>query len=702
MSSVLLVSMPFGNLFAPSLGLALLQAGLAHHGVACRVRYFTLPFARRVGRAFYSAVAEDVAPSARHLPGEWVFARAAFGPRSADEQRYLESLRDPRSGWIAPRRQAPVTAARMAGLLRARDQAEDFLDHCARELLEERPRIVGFTSVFQQHVASLALAARLKRAAPETFVVFGGSNCEGPMGAETVRQFACVDAVVSGEGDQVFPELVRRVLQGGTLDGLSGVRTRASVARDFAAGRFANAPVVTDLDALPEPDYGDYFEEFRRSGYAREWQARIFFESSRGCWWGQKQHCTFCGLNGQTMAYRSKSPRRAVDELTRLAARHPGCDVQVVDNILDMRYFDSVLPELAARRPRLELFYETKSNLRKEHVRRLHAAGVRSIQPGIESFSDSVLALMRKGVSGLQNVQLLKWCRELGVKPYWNVLWGFPGEDPEEYARLARLVPLLTHLEPPVACERIRLDRFSPNFFDAERLGLVDVEPLPAYHAVYPLPPEALANLAYHFVFRYGDGRDPHDYVQGLLRAVKAWRARHAGSDLFVADGGRHAVVCDLRPGAAEALIVLDAVEAALYRACDGVAELRQLADQAGLDAKQVELRLEPLVARGLLLRQGTRYLGLALPLGEYAPNPSVVKRFCSLVRHLGHARKSGIALRLRPASDARTLRVADVPARAGAARPRLQARDVGRLEARQFRVDDNRLVLRLERPRVP
>ncbi len=139
-------------------------------------------------------------------------------------------------------------------------------------------------------------------------------------------------------------------------------------------------------------------------------------------------HCTFCGLNGATMAFRSKSPARALDEMTELARRHPGCDIQAVDNIMDLGYFKNVLPALAARRLKVDLFYETKSNLNKDQVRLLRAAGVRDIQPGIESFSDTVLKLMRKGVTGLQNIQLLKWCKEFGVVPSWNFLWGFPGE----------------------------------------------------------------------------------------------------------------------------------------------------------------------------------------------------------------------------------------------------------------------------------
>ena len=42
--------------------------------------------------------------------------------------------------------------------------------------------------------------------------------------------------------------------------------------------------------------------------------------------------------------------------------------------------------------------------------------------------------------TGLQNVQLLRWCREFGIEASWNILWGFPRESPADYAAMARLV----------------------------------------------------------------------------------------------------------------------------------------------------------------------------------------------------------------------------------------------------------------------
>lgn len=645
MTEVVLVSMPFGPETSPSLGLSLLKAALAARGRPSSVLYFTIPFAETVGVRFYSQVSTDNARSVRELVGEWIFRRALFGSTPREDRAYVEEILVRRRAWPEGSRGEPLPGAMIARILAARERVDRFLDRCLAEVLSRRPKVLGFTSVFQQHVASLALAKRVKEASPGTVVVFGGANCEGIMGAETLRQFPFVDAVVSGEGEVVFPELVERALAPSPLDGLQGVRTRGTLEAEFARGTFPGAPGVARLDDLPEPDFSDYFEQFRRSRLSREWTPGLFFESSRGCWWGEKSQCTFCGLNGASIAYRSKSPDRALRELVRLAESHPGCDVQVVDNILDLGYFAGFLPALAERGLDLALFYETKANLRKEQVRLLAAAGIRRIQPGIESLSDPVLRLMRKGVTSMQNVQLLKWCKELGVRPFWNFLWGFPGEPAAEYERMAGLVPLLTHLVPPVGVAGLRLDRFSPNFDDAERMGFLDVAPLPSYRHVYPLPAEALSNLAYFFSYRTADRREEGGHVGALLASLRSWKRVAAASDVFSVDVGGRLLLWDLRPVARRPLTVLAGVERALYRACDAATELRALVDVArregGPDGplvteRDVEGLLAPLVEAGLVLRDGSRYLSLAVRLGDYSPVGRALERFWRTARRLG------------------------------------------------------------------
>src|SRR5260370_24175623 len=191
--------------------------------------------------------------------------------------------------------------------------------------------------------------------------------------------------------------------------------------------------MLRDLDALAVPDFGDYFAGLEQSTGGSNVVPTLLFETSRGCWWGAKSHCTFCGLNGGAMAFRSKSARRALEELEYLVQRWRIENVEAVDNILDMKYFRDVLPALAEWKWPLQLFYEVKSNLSREQVHLLRDAGVRRIQPGIESLNDHILKLMKKGTTALRNIQLLKWCQEYGVTAEWSMLYGFPGETRPAY-----------------------------------------------------------------------------------------------------------------------------------------------------------------------------------------------------------------------------------------------------------------------------
>ncbi|GHO88866.1 RiPP maturation radical SAM C-methyltransferase [Dictyobacter formicarum] len=618
---VILVSMPFGPLRQPSMGLSLLKATLNPDHIATKILYFTLPFAKLIGPALYEYIAAGH-PNTTDLVGEWIFSATLFDSSDCHSQAYIEQILRQEARMYQELFGKRVRAADelVDDVLMARTQAEDFLAACVQEVLAYKPRMVGFTSVFQQHVASLALAQRLKERLPDLCVVFGGANCEGVMGAELIRQFPFIDAVVSGEGEQVFSALVERCLAGARFDNLPGVYTRRNLSFLSANSRYSNAPSVRDMDALPFPQFDDFFTQ---------WEAvaldtglpKLLFETSRGCWWGEKHHCTFCGLNGQTMSFRSKSARRAIDEIVHLTSAYPHSSIAVVDNILDMKYFKEFLPELATRQLGLELFYEVKANLRKDQLQLLRDAGVRQIQPGIESLSSQVLEIMNKGVKGLQNIQLLKWCKELGIIPHWSIIWGFPGEPPEEYARMAELIPLLSHLTPPIMAGTIRLDRFSPNYDNAEQLGFLDVTPYPAYGYIYPFSEQSLANLAYFFTYRYEDDRDIISYARPIHERVLEWQDTHAQSELFSINKDTHLLIRDRRPIAQRPLVILSGLQRVLYCACDGIRSLGQLYQVAKdhlepeeLSCRQVEDALQSLVEQQLMIREGDLFLGLAIP----------------------------------------------------------------------------------------
>lgn len=248
-------------------------------------------------------------------------------------------------------------------------------------------------------------------------MVIAGDNCEGVMGVETARQFQFIDAVLVGEsaGDPARPRTPRVGGRGGPT---------CPAWRPPGVLRPPDQHRRSTSTGCP-PHFSDYVAQLAASPLAAQVTPQILFETSRGCWWGEKSHCTFCGLNG-ALGFRSKSAGRALAELMELADRHPDPPI-AVDNILDMRYFRDLIPALATHGLGRDLFYEVKSNLRREQLVALRRAGITHIQPGIESFSDQVLGLMGKGVTGLQNVQLLKWCKELGLRPYWSLLWDIPG-----------------------------------------------------------------------------------------------------------------------------------------------------------------------------------------------------------------------------------------------------------------------------------
>jgi (2Fe-2S) ferredoxin len=240
--------------------------------------------------------------------------------------------------------------------------------------------------------------------------------------------------------------------------------------------------------------------------------------------------------------------------------------------------------------------------------------------------SSDVLKLMRKGVKGLQNIQLLKWCKELGVRPWWNFLWGFPGESPAEYERMAEVIPLLTHLQPPLYGIQVMLHRFSPNFDHAEEFGFTEVTPFPSYFYVYQLPREAVSNLAYHFTFSYRNPQPVEKYTAPIIEQIDAWREAHESSELFARDSGNELEIWDFRPVAHRRVTVLEEPVRSLYLACDHVRStsyLRTLLEEhwnREVSPEEVERIVEPLIQQKLAVREGNSYLGLAVLCGEYRP----------------------------------------------------------------------------------
>ena len=597
---VLLLSMPFGALERPALGLGILQAVLRRNGRRCTTRYLGPIFARRVGIDDYTWLTRDLPYTA--FAGDWLFADALAGAR--DPTPFIDEVLQ--GEWL-------LDDASVARLLAMRAHCEPFLDHVMAAIEWRDVDLVGFTSTFEQNIASLALASRIKAAHPEVLVVFGGANWEGEMGAALARHHPFVDAVCPGEADDSFPALVDAFAGGEPLESVAGVIVR--VGDDVVVTDPAPEPVV--LDHLPMPDFDDWYAAFAADPDLAARGHVLLAETSRGCWWGARSHCTFCGLNGEAMSFRSKSPERAVDEIVALVERYGATQVNLVDNILDMRYFRTVLPVLAERVHGVRVFYETKASLSHRQVRALALAGVLEVQPGIESMSDHVLDLMRKGTNALVNIQVLKWCREFGVAADWNLLYGFPGETEADYLEMIPLLRAMAFLGPPTACGPIRLDRFSPFHADPASFGMTDVRAIAPYRFLYPDVGADLDRIAYYFDFDYADGRTADEFAAPVIELVRRWQDDPAAGGLWWSgtDDG-DVVIHDQRVAGHPRTIELDGWQADLHRACDRaqpVADLARLAVPAGVAVAEVAAFVNDLVDQQLAIVRRRSCLALAV-----------------------------------------------------------------------------------------
>src|SRR5262249_6205453 len=153
-----------------------------------------------------------------------------------------------------------------------------------------------------------------------------------------------------------------------------------------------------------------------------------------------------------------------------------GCrNILMVDNIMPHEYFGTLLPALAEKNFGLRIFYEQKANLTTARMEKIAKAGINIIQPGIESLSDDLLRLMKKGVKSWQNIAALRFARMHDVYVNWNLLHSFPGDLKAHYVAMERLVPLLHHLCPPSGLNQLSIDRFSPYFDHRENYGISNV-----------------------------------------------------------------------------------------------------------------------------------------------------------------------------------------------------------------------------------
>jgi ribosomal peptide maturation radical SAM protein 1 len=473
-ADVLLIVPPFEQISRPSQGVHILQECAKKNGITVDILYVNIAFATEITDVEnYELLAStyDYSYLLEVIFSQYAYDTAPF----YDIKKYEDFLS------LYPKKVAKSTI-KMSMLM------DTWINTLVSEIVKRPYKIVGSTTTFLQTNSSIAFLKHIKSQKPDIVTILGGAACHNELSNGILKLCNQVDYVFSGESEITFPKFVKNIMNG-----------------QLPKNKIIYGEMC-DINEIPIPDYSQYLKQLKF--FVPENTSKQFFEkiaiqyeTSRGCWWGQKHKCTFCGLIHHEIKYRVKPPDKVFSELKYLVEKYKINNILTTDSIMPINYFKDLFPKIAKELKNLNLFYETKANIKFEQLLLMKKAGITFIQPGIESLSTEVLKRMNKGVDTKQNIMLLRNAKSLQVTVYWNILYGFPGEankDYEGYKKMASLIPLIVHFTPPNGFSKVKITRFSSYYNFYQEYGIKNLRPDPRYQ--YSIPKDSkIRDVAFDF-----------------------------------------------------------------------------------------------------------------------------------------------------------------------------------------------------------
>lgn len=259
----------------------------------------------------------------------------------------------------------------------------------------------------------------------------------GPDSASRTSDYlaAGFDAVVPSEGEGALTDLARALLEHRDPGDVAGL----VVQRGERVHRARPRPLLRDLDALPLPawdlvDMEAYLRTWERSTGER----RAAVLTSRGC----PFDCSWCSKPTFGRTFRQQSPERVIEELRALKERYRVDYVRFCDDVFGISrpWIDRLLKLLAEEH--LDLRWECLARvdlLKPDLLRRMRSAGLERVYVGVESGSQKMLDLMNRGTRLSQVERTAEALRREGIRQFWFLMLGFPGETLEDIEATLRL-----------------------------------------------------------------------------------------------------------------------------------------------------------------------------------------------------------------------------------------------------------------------
>lgn len=493
-----LIWMPPASIEFPSPQIGYLKAFACKHDIHVDDYYLNLFFAELIGIANYRYLSEK--DKSRLL--EYIFSVELFEDRTTMRCYFNSNRHD-----------NPITKE----LLEI--NIAGWLDTAARRLISRKYGLIGFSCTFNQALPSLALAKQIKRKKPDVVVVFGGAELFPSFANEIIKKCPFVDHIVLGQGENALLDIAHNGVAEKIID-MSGRETH--------------------LDNLVTPDYDTHFNK------CKKWHAKekTGFQNSgriipimggRGCWWAEKNRCSFCGGCGDAeQKYFQRTPADVVKEMKVLSKKYKSNFFNFIDAIEPSDFYGSkgLLKLLASLDEEYTIFHQVRAPGNQRSFEMLDAANIRIIQPGLESLDSNILKLMRKGITARDVLRCLYWSKVYNIEVSWNILVGHPGERIEWVHNIANIIPKIHHLPPPTLLLYVQIQRRSPIFESIikSQNEASPVKIIPDSRLRYLYPQDwNYQNLSYEFENPYemsGELKEAHKELDTLVsRWCNLWES---------------------------------------------------------------------------------------------------------------------------------------------------------------------------------
>lgn len=310
------------------------------------------------------------------------------------------------------------------------------------------PDVVGITSTTPIIYRAYQIADAVKKVNPITVVVAGGSH-PSALPEEVLRE-SKIDCVVRGEGDFIF----RRIVKEGVHPSIPNLVYKKD-------GEIIKSSVqdcvIKEINELEFPSYELLdIKKYSQPRLSCRNNPVGYLETSRGCY----ARCIYCNKNIFGLRMRMKSPMKVVDEMEKMLEQGFG-EIQIIDDIFtaDMKRAYHICEEIIRRG--MKFSWYPRGGIRVDRVtpdllKMMKKAGCYRIPFGIESGSQRIIDVIRKGITLEQAKKAVAWAKDARLETECYFMIGLPTEteddikasidfavelDPD-YAKFAILIPL--------------------------------------------------------------------------------------------------------------------------------------------------------------------------------------------------------------------------------------------------------------------